>query len=78
MLVVGSRDIARTTRTAAAIVNCTFHRLDHHRVLAHAQIIIRAPNCNFVWRIRIVAYGAWKLTALALKFRKNAIIALIL
>ena len=78
MLVVGSRDIARTTRTAAAIVNCTFHRLDHQRVLAHAQIIIRAPNCNFVWRIRIVAYGAWKLTALALKFRKNAIIAFIL
>ncbi len=78
MLVVGSRDIARAARTAAAIVNCVFHRLYHHRVLAHAQIIIRAPNRNFVRRIRIMAYGAWKLTALALKFRKNAIIALIL
>ena len=37
-------DVARSARAGADFVQRLFHRLDHRRVLAHAEIVVRAPH----------------------------------
>jgi len=41
-------DIARAARTRADIVQRLFHRADHFRVLAHREVIVRAPHRDWL------------------------------
>ena len=44
----------------ATTVDRGFHRLGHFRVLAHAQVIVRAPNSDLFWRVVVMAQRFWK------------------
>ena len=48
-------DVARAARTRPDLVQGGFHCLDHIRVLAHAEIVVRAPDGD---RLRAVAAEA--------------------
>ena len=39
-----ARDVARAARTRAGGLQRLFHRVEHDRVLAHAQIVVAAPD----------------------------------
>src|SRR6476646_6300811 len=76
MLVIGPRNIARAPRARAAAVERFVHRGEHLWMLAHAEIIIRAPHGN-VLNVAILgpALGMGKLTGLALEFGEDAVVA---
>ena len=44
VVVVGARDVARAARARAAFVEAIMHRFEHRGVLAHAEIVVRAPH----------------------------------
>ncbi len=44
VIVIGARNIARTAGTGPAGFDRRHHRRTHFRVLAHAQIVIGAPD----------------------------------
>ena len=53
------------------------HRLDHQRVLAHAEIIVRAPDRDFSARAAIAVVGSLRKCArLALEIGEDPIAAL--
>ena len=44
----GARDIARATRAGAVFGDSLRHRVEHDRALAHAEIVVRAPDHDVV------------------------------
>ena len=77
MVVIGTRNVARATGAGAALIDGGLHRVAHDLVLTHAEIVVRAPDRDFVGRVIVIAFGLWKLAAAALQLGKDAIIALI-
>jgi hypothetical protein len=75
MVVVVARDIARAARTGAAGLHTVDHGLDHIGVLAHAQIVIRTPDGDFIHLAILVAGRARKRAAFALQLGKRAVVA---
>ena len=56
-------DVARPAGAGADLVQRLFHRFDHGRVLAHAEIVVRAPDGD---RLGAVAAEAMRVREAAL------------
>ena len=54
MIMRVAADVARAARAGADVVQRLFHRRDHLRVLAHREIVVRAPDGD---RLRPVMPG---------------------
>ncbi len=76
VVVVGAGDVARSARAGAAPVQRLVHRVEHLRVLAHAEIVVGAPHGDFLRAATfMVALGPRKRAAPTLEVREDAIIA---
>ena len=75
MVVVVARDIARAARTGAAGLHTVHHGFDHIGVLAHAQIVVRTPDGDFIHLAILVAGCTGKRAPLALQLGKRAVVA---
>ena len=71
----GARDVARAPCPHAMRLDRLDHGAGHGGVLAHAQIIVRAPDRHRIGRAPGVAGGARKGAAMALELGKDAIVA---
>ncbi|QTK80416.1 hypothetical protein AT6N2_C2875 [Agrobacterium tumefaciens] len=77
VIVVGARNIPGASRTRATVINGGFHGFDDFRVLAHAEVVVGAPDGNVLpLTIGVVACRAGKVALLPLYIRKNAITSL--
>jgi hypothetical protein len=73
---MGAGDIARAASAGAAIVQRLFHRRQNLGVLAHSEIVVRAPDGDGALAIRAMAAGMGKIAGTALKIGKDAVAAL--
>ena len=77
MVMIGARNIPGASRTRATVIDGGFHGFDDFRVLAHAEIIVGAPDRYVLaLAIGVVPCRAGKIALLALDIRKNAIASL--
>ena len=76
MFVVGAGDIARTTRTCAAAIQCFMHGIQHIRVLTHAKVVIRTPHRYLTTNTLVMACGAREFAAATFQIGKDAVSAL--
>src|SRR3978361_89758 len=74
---VRARDIARPASARAHGAGSRAHRLDYFRVLAHTEIIVRAPDHHIPLAARAVPERMRKLSHLALQINKDAIAPLV-
>ena len=51
MIMGVTANVACSTRSSAHIMQSVFHCADNVGMLAHAQIIVRAPYCDVFWTI---------------------------
>ena len=58
VVVVGAGDVARAAGAGAAAVERLVHGRDHLRMLAHAEIVVRAPDGDLAGGA--VAHSAWR------------------
>ena len=58
VIVVGARDVAGAAGAGAAAVERLVHRLEHLRMLAHAEIVVRAPDRDLAGAVGAVMGGA--------------------
>ena len=75
MFVVGAGDIARTTRTCAAAIQCFMHGIQHIRVLTHAKIVIRTPHRYLTTNTLVMACGAREFATASFQIGKDAVSA---
>ena len=75
VLVVVARNVARAAGADAAVLHGIDHGVDHIRVLAHAQIVVRTPHRHLGHFAVFVVIGPWERPALAVKLGKGAIVA---
>jgi hypothetical protein len=76
VVMVGAGDVARAARPGAAFVDRLVHRGNHLLVLAHAQIVVRAPDRHILRRaILAVPRRLRKLPRMTLQIRKHTVIA---
>src|SRR3546814_13756433 len=54
MVDAGTRDVARAARSCADLVDRLVHRFQHYRMLAHAEIVVRAPDRHVAAAVRAV------------------------
>ena len=66
VVVVGARDVARAARTSAGALHRFAHGVDHNGVLAHAQIVVGAPNGDIAFLTVHVVGGAGELATFTL------------
>jgi len=76
MIAVCPGDIARSARTRAAALRGFAERINHPCILAHAKIVVRAPDSDFGSGFPIMMFGAGEFARHALQLRKVAVIAL--
>ena len=76
VLMVGAADVARAPRPCAAAVERFVHRAEHIGMLAHAEIVVRAPDGDLAYFPGIgVAARARKRALLAFDVGEHAVIA---
>ena len=73
MVVVGPADVARAARPRAALVERRMHRIEHDGGLAHAEIVVRAPDGDILDRAVDVTLGLGEGPALPLEVGEYAI-----
>jgi hypothetical protein len=59
MIMVGAGDVAGPAGAGAAFVDRVLHRLGDDGTLAHAEIVVRAPNGHFLARHRPCSAWPW-------------------
>ena len=67
----GSRNVARPPRAGADPINSFMHCCEHHRMLAHAQVIVGTPDGNLILQTMIKGLG--KVAGASLQVRKDSI-----
>ena len=77
MVVVGARNIPGASRTRATVINGLLHRLNHFWMLAHAEIIVGAPDSHFLRTIGCIAGSAGEITTAAFEICENPITAFV-
>ena len=78
MVVVGAGDVAGAARPGAALVDRIVHRRDHRIVLAHTQIVVRAPHRHILrGAVLAVACRLREIARMTLQIRKHTVIAVI-
>ena len=75
VVVVGAGDVARATRARAAGLHRVDHRRDDIGVLAHAEVVVRAPDGDFAHLAVLVVGGAGEGAAAALHLGEDAVVA---
>lgn len=70
---VRTRNVAGSARTGAAAVERLVHRLQHCGMLAHSQIVVRAPHGDLAGTALMMVLGARKRTGLALQIGEHPI-----
>ena len=75
MIMVGAADIAGAARPGAGALHRLTHRLDHRRMLAHAQIIVGTPDSDILYPIRRMVGGTGKFARLTFKLGEVPIVA---
>src|SRR5690606_4927163 len=73
VVVRGARNIPGASRTRATVIDRFFHRLDHGRVLAHAEIVVGTPYGDVSGPVGRMARGARKIAAMPLKIGKHPV-----
>ena len=68
-----ARDVARAPGPGAAFGDGAAHRLDHRRVLTHAEVVVGTPHRHLILTVRMVA-DPWESPTLALQFGEDAIV----
>ena len=76
MVVVGARDVAGAARACAAFVEAGVHRFEHRGVLAHAEIVVRAPHGHCLLLVSDEAGGVGEAAAVALDVGKHPVAAI--
>src|SRR5690348_6435392 len=67
----GSRNVARSARAGSDPINSFMHCCEHHRVLAHAQVIVGTPDGNLI--LQTMIKGLRKVAGASLQVRKDSI-----
>src|SRR5882724_6832061 len=70
---MGSGDVSRATSAGAEACCRRDHGPDHLRMLAHPEIIVRAPDHHLAPTARRAPDGVWEATSDALKIREHTI-----
>ena len=70
---VGAGNVARAAGACATKINRAMHGFDHGGVLTHAEIVIRAPDCDVLRTLLRLHDGTRKLARLPLEIGKDAI-----
>src|SRR6267154_5286724 len=70
---IGPGDVSRATSAGAEACCRRYHGPGHLRVLAHPEIIVRAPDHHLAPTARRVPDGVWEATSDALKIREHTI-----
>ena len=73
VIVIGARNVACTARAGTAFFECSVHGVEDGAVLAHAEIVVGAPDGDLPISRPVMADGAWKLARLAFQIGENAI-----
>ena len=76
MVVVGAADIARAARPCPRTVERLMHRREHLGMLAHAEIVVRAPDGDVARAALAVIGGGRKAADLTLQIGKDPVAAL--
>ena len=75
VIVICAGDVAGAAGSRAAAVQSLMHRREHDRVLAHAQIVVGAPDGDFRGAALRVIRRAREIPCLPLQIREHAITA---
>src|SRR5258708_1276246 len=73
---VRTRDVARPAPARTHLASVASHRFDYLRVVAHAEIVVRAPYNDIPLPARAVPKRVGELSSFALQVSENAIAAL--
>ena len=73
MVVVGAGDVARAAGAGAAFVQRLVHGRDHLGMLAHAEIVVRAPDGDFARLLARIAQCPRKTAGAPLKIGENTV-----
>jgi len=76
--VIGASDVTGAAGAGAHAGRGLDHGAYYLGMLAHAEIIVRAPDHDVARTMRGMPRGAWKATGVALEVGKNSIPALVL
>ena len=77
MVMIGAADIAGATGAGAAAIERAVHGSEHIGMLAHAEIIVRAPDGDVARAVRAVKGRARELADLTLEIGEDAVAALL-
>src|ERR1700710_1094863 len=75
---VGARDVAGAARAGADACRGLDHGADHFGVLAHAEIIVGAPDHDIARAARAVPHRMWKPAGNSLEIGENPVTPLIM
>ena len=75
VVVVRSGDVAGAAGACAAALDRLVHCLQHGGVLAHAEIVVRAPDRDFRGSFAVVARGAGEAAAVPLQIGEHAVVS---
>ena len=73
MVARGARDVARAARARADFFERLVHGGEHGGVLAHAEIVVRAPDRDFFMRITALMVGHGEIAAMTLEIGENPV-----
>ena len=73
VIVVGAGDVAGAAGAGAAAVERLVHGGKHGRMLAHAEIVVGAPDGDLAGAVPGVADGARKIALLALQLGEHPV-----
>ena len=77
VLVGGAGDVAGAAGAGAVLVDRGVHRREHLRVLAHAEVVVRAPDGDVGGAVADEAAGAREVAAAAGELGEDAVVALL-
>jgi hypothetical protein len=75
--VIGTGNVAGAASSGAHAGRGLDHGADHLRMLAHAEVIVRAPDHDVARAVGRMPFGARKTASMALEVGKNSIPALV-
>ena len=73
VIMVGAGDVAGAAGAGAATVERLMHRREHGRMLAHAEIVVGAPDGHLAGAAGMMVLGAREGARLALEIGEHAI-----
>ena len=76
VVVVGAGDVAGAAGAGAAAVDRLVHGVEHGRVLAHAEIVVRAPDRDLAAAAVAIEGGAGEVAGVALEVGEDPVAAL--